>query len=123
MATTRSKHLDAIRDGQTGPGAPDAGPEEEHAVYPEHPVYRGLRFSDGNLTAALQILDVLEAEGPTEYDLAGDGIVVMPKWMLERLLPVLRERGVPHDVVRVVSISELPPERQAELRFGHWRRE
>ncbi len=69
-----------------------------------------------NFRLALELLDRLAGEGPVEYRLVGGYKTVLPRWTYNKLVPLLDELGVKYTRVKLTSMSDLPPGKQAVLR-------
>ncbi|MBA2451029.1 MAG: hypothetical protein H0V51_23700 [Chloroflexi bacterium] len=81
---------------------------------------RGLRFADEeSFLKALALLGDLVSEGPVQYhsmSLPSGPALALPEWSYRLLAPLLDEHKIPYREVKVIPMSDLPPDRQAQLR-------
>ncbi len=81
------------------------------------PNKRAFVFKDEvGILRGLGVLDRMEEEEPVSYDMPNPTSVVVHGSLAEIFERKLQEEGVPYREISVVPISQLPPERQAQLR-------
>ncbi len=82
-----------------------------------------LKFGDEQqFRVALELLDRLAVEGPIEYRIIGGYKTVLSRWTYDKLAPLLNEVGVKYTRVKMTSMSDSPPSKQAILRGLRQRR-
>lgn len=77
---------------------------------------KGIRFGDKEgFGAGVKIFTELEEDGPIMYSVAGNKILVTPKWCFNRWVPKAVERNLAFTEVEVIPLTEIPAEQRNRI--------
>lgn len=84
---------------------------------------RALQFPDSSrYQQALRVMDDMASNGPFEYQPIGDKVTLLPEWCFRNVEAELRSKQICYHEIQVVPLSDLPPDKQAEMRRRGWSR-